>query len=182
MQSFPLAAVPDPPCWCFTASCVLCQCCWDPECSQPDHCLYRWQNVFLELGHALNPTGVSVFTSALKDSGSKTCLFKNTSPKGPKAWFQQVRPWSQNLFPLPQIMSLLQSVNPWVSFKWNGIIHFKAQGLQNLPGARIVLTLQHWEVTQTRLQLSRAALPGDLPWRKNIPAKQKLNLLLVSVP
>lgn len=73
----------------LTASCVLCQCCWDPECSQPDHCLYRWQNVFLEPGHAVHPTGMLVLTHTLTYSGSKTCLLKKTSSKGPTAWFHQ---------------------------------------------------------------------------------------------
>lgn len=73
----------------FSAPCVLCQCCRDPECSQPHHCLYRWQNVFLEPGHALDPTGASVLISTLQHPSSKTCLLRNLSPKGSEAWFQQ---------------------------------------------------------------------------------------------
>lgn len=71
----------------FTASCVLCQCCWDPERSQPHHCLYRWQNVFLEPGHALHPTGASLLSCTLQPAASKTSLHRNMSPKVPKACF-----------------------------------------------------------------------------------------------
>lgn len=71
----------------FTASCVLCQCCWDPERSQPHHCLYRWQNVFLEPGHALHPTGASLLSSTLQPAASQTSLHRNMSPNVPKACF-----------------------------------------------------------------------------------------------
>lgn len=166
----------------FTASCVLCQCCWDPERSQPHHCLYGWQNVFLEPGHALHPTGASLLSCTLQPAASKTSLHRNMSPKVPKACFSQSALEAKTYFLCHKLCHycttlILRSVS-----NENERIHLKAQRLEQWPVVWLVFTLQLWEAMKIRVELSRATPSRDSPWRKRIPAKQKPKLPLVSVP
>lgn len=41
----------------FVASSILRECGRHPERQQPDHCVYRWQDVLLESGHAFPAAG-----------------------------------------------------------------------------------------------------------------------------
>lgn len=145
----------------FTASCVLCQCCWDPECSQPHHCLYRWQNVFLEPGHALHPTGASLLSSTLQPAGSKTSLCSNMSPKDPKALEAKTYFLYHKLCHYCTTL-ILRSVS-----NENELILLKAPWLEQLP----VFTLQLWEAMKIRVELSRATPSGGLALEEKNPSK-----------